>query len=59
MELAILIIVVSVLVIIVNFFLLIFKRKSAYFKNILFGFLFLAIGSFIFMMSALKGVPKG
>ena len=53
MELVILIVVGSVISIIVNLFLLIFKKKSIYFKYILLSLLSLVVGSFIFMMIAL------
>ena len=59
MELVILIVVGSVISIIVNLFLLIFKTKSIYFKYILLSLLSLVVGSFIFMMIALQALPNG
>ena len=59
MELVILIVVGSVISIIVNLFLLIFKKKSIYFKYILLSLLSLVVGSFIFMMMALQALPNG
>ncbi|WP_338974285.1 hypothetical protein [Fusobacterium vincentii] len=59
MELVILILVGSVISIIVNLFLLIFKKKSIYFKYILLSLLSLVVGSFIFMMIALQALPNG
>ena len=59
MELVILIVVGSVISIIVNLFLLIFKKKSIYFKYILLSLLSLVVGSFIFMMIALQALPNG
>ena len=58
MELVILIVVGSVISIIVNLFLLIFKKKSIYFKYILLSLLSLVVGSFIFMMIALQALPN-
>ena len=59
MELVILILVGSVISIIVNLFLLIFKKKSIYVKYILLSLLSLVVGSFIFMMIALQALPNG
>ena len=59
MELVILIVVGSVISIIVNLFLLIFKKKSIYFKYILLSLLSLVVSSFIFMMIALQALPNG
>ena len=59
MELVILIVVGSVISIIVNLFLLIFKKKSIYSKYILLSLLSLVVGSFIFMMIALQALPNG
>ena len=59
MELVILIVVGSVISIIVNLFLLSFKKKSIYFKYILLSLLSLVVGSFIFMMIALQALPNG
>ena len=59
MELVILIVVGSVISIIVNLFLLIFNKKSIYFKYILLSLLSLVVGSFIFMMIALQALPNG
>ena len=59
MELVILIVVGSVISIIVNLFLLVFKKKSIYFKYILLSLLSLVVGSFIFMMIALQALPNG
>nr|WP_310787896.1 hypothetical protein [Fusobacterium nucleatum] len=59
MELVILIVVGSVISIIVNLFLLIFKKKSIYFKYILLSLLSLVVGSFIFMIIALQALPNG
>ena len=59
MELVILIVVGSVISIIVNLFLLIFKKKYIYFKYILLSLLSLVVGSFIFMMIALQALPNG
>ena len=59
MELVILIVVGSVISIIVNLFLLIFKKESIYFKYILLSLLSLVVTFFIFMMIALRALPNG
>ena len=59
MEIVILIGIVSVISVIVNLFLLIFKKESIYFKYILLSLLSLVVGSFIFMMIALQALPNG
>ena len=59
MEIVILIGIVSIISVIVNLFLLIFKKESIYFKYILLSLLSLVVGSFIFMMIALQALPNG
>ena len=59
MELVILIVVGSVISVIVNLFLLIFKKESIYFKYILLSLLSLVVTFFIFMMIALRALPNG
>ncbi len=59
MEIVILIGIVSVISVIVNLFLLIFKKESIYFKYILLSLLSLVVTFFIFMMIALRALPNG
>ena len=59
MEIVILIGIVSVISVIVNLFLLIFKKESIYFKYILLSLLSLVVTFFIFMMIVLRALPNG
>ena len=59
MEIVILIGIVSIISVIVNLFLLIFKKESIYFKYILLSLLSLVVTFFIFMMIALRALPNG
>ncbi|MHB9314273.1 hypothetical protein ACW0TP_05595 [Fusobacterium polymorphum] len=59
MEIVILIGIVSVISVIVNLFLLIFKKESIYIKYILLSLLSLVVTFFIFMMIALRALPNG
>ena len=59
MEIVILIGIVSIISVIVNLFLLIFKKESIYFKYILLSLLSIVVTFFIFMMIALRALPNG
>ena len=50
---------IDILFILVNFFLLIFKRKGFYGKYMVLGILFIVLVFFAIMMFALRGLPNG